>query len=449
MLCLGYTREGNCHGRPLVLLHGWGCDSRFLQPIAKMFPERDIFLLDLPGYGKSYHLSKYAEDLYKTIGLLVNTIPDGADILTWSCGTLYLLGALRMMKSPDIHSFHCFDLERTCCTESICPSRIKDRDKTFLLAKFARTQDTDSFEVLTKDFAYLTDFSHIDTDKLLCRNYEQVFACPFSNPRNVLNSLAQKQCLGTESALPYSKQLHINQSHVNPPKNHQPQAHQYTEQKLQAHQPQELAFTYSSSPTSSTLNSQVVSAVVASQNQGAMLHTAVAHCALDKLSPVRFPKIRSLITVCGSPRFPADPNWEGLASTKVHQLNKGLKSRHLRLILKKFYRMQALFNPVLQANLNKFLDLQDMVSPNVLLIGLKQVAQMDERPSLDHLEIPSLHLFGANDILVPYKLAQSYFKTDMHKCYVFKESSHAPFLTEPDEFKHQLELFFNKIEHLD
>ena len=97
---LGFTRVGNKQGYPLAIIHGWGCDSSFLLPIARMFPDRDVYLIDLPGYGRSEHLASIAEDFSKTNYLLLNTIPCGADVISWSFGTLYALRAISTVNNP-------------------------------------------------------------------------------------------------------------------------------------------------------------------------------------------------------------------------------------------------------------------------------------------------------------------------------------------------------------
>ncbi|MEF9920441.1 MAG: alpha/beta hydrolase [Erysipelotrichaceae bacterium] len=41
-------------GEPMILLHGWGCDMSLLLPIMEYYKDRyQVFLFDLPGFGKS------------------------------------------------------------------------------------------------------------------------------------------------------------------------------------------------------------------------------------------------------------------------------------------------------------------------------------------------------------------------------------------------------------
>lgn len=49
-----YIKYGSETGKPIVLLHGWGQNIEMMKPIGDAFQEEHpIFILDLPGYGKS------------------------------------------------------------------------------------------------------------------------------------------------------------------------------------------------------------------------------------------------------------------------------------------------------------------------------------------------------------------------------------------------------------
>lgn len=53
-LKLHYDETGPDKGRPVVLMHGWGCDHTTVRSIAAiMEPEFHVYNIDLPGHGKS------------------------------------------------------------------------------------------------------------------------------------------------------------------------------------------------------------------------------------------------------------------------------------------------------------------------------------------------------------------------------------------------------------
>jgi len=83
-LKLGVTCFGNQNATPLVITPGWATDYNFLLPFAKLFPEYCVMLVDLPGYGKSRHLAKYASSIRQTSNLLLNTLPHDCILISWS-----------------------------------------------------------------------------------------------------------------------------------------------------------------------------------------------------------------------------------------------------------------------------------------------------------------------------------------------------------------------------
>ena len=46
-----FVKMGN--GKPIVFLHGWGCDGSIFLPVAKLLPNRKCYLLDFQGFGKT------------------------------------------------------------------------------------------------------------------------------------------------------------------------------------------------------------------------------------------------------------------------------------------------------------------------------------------------------------------------------------------------------------
>ncbi len=73
-------------GKPLILLHGWGWNSAIWQPIIPQLAESfQLFLIDLPGCGKSPLLSKdYTIEEIAT--QLFAVVPEQASWLGWSLG---------------------------------------------------------------------------------------------------------------------------------------------------------------------------------------------------------------------------------------------------------------------------------------------------------------------------------------------------------------------------
>lgn len=75
-------------GPPLVMLHGWGWHSGIWQPLlAKLKQTNQLYLIDLPGFGKS-PLFTGDYTLEKMASLLLTVAPPKAHWLGWSLGGL-------------------------------------------------------------------------------------------------------------------------------------------------------------------------------------------------------------------------------------------------------------------------------------------------------------------------------------------------------------------------
>ena len=373
---LGFTRVGNKQGYPLAIIHGWGCDSSFLLPIARMFPDRDVYLIDLPGYGRSEHLASIAEDFSKTNYLLLNTIPCGADVISWSFGTLYALRAISTVNNPCLN-FDVFEKNMV----------------------FSCNQIQELFDAQAKD--QIDSFDHM--------------------------SVAQAAKLAHEGI-----------------------------------------------------------------DNGAGIPKP------NGLTIYNHPLIRSLVTICGSPRFPSDPNWQGMSAVKILKCNTKLTPRRLNMVLNIFFRLvdskkkgsaksqdkaainvssktdarMSLKTAQNQTDSEKGLNKLDEKSTaaqadpavkyskamcssgdgkeipyEVLMAGIRLVTFIDERPAMHHINIPTLHLFGALDPLVPASLSKYFDNPPLHRSYIFANSSHNPVQSEPEEFFKVVSDFYQSIEH--
>ena len=85
---LGCTCFGNPDAHPLVITPGWATDHNFLLPFVELFKDYNLILVDMPGYGKSKDLARFATDLRHGANLILNTVPDDCILLSWSLSTL-------------------------------------------------------------------------------------------------------------------------------------------------------------------------------------------------------------------------------------------------------------------------------------------------------------------------------------------------------------------------
>lgn len=162
-------------------------------------------------------------------------------------------------------------------------------------------------------------------------------------------------------------------------------------------------------------------------------------CAMDTNG-----KIDKYISVCGSPRFPADPNWPGFDYKYVLKclklFDEGKNTRSIKL----FFMMQSQSSILSKENKQFIIDSFDAmgdIDKDVLVAGLHKMAYADHREAFNAIKIPCLHIFGAKDRLVLPDLAKHLIQPPYHVCSVLQYSAHMPFLSEPENFKKVINLF--------
>lgn len=256
-LKLGTTVLGNKDGRPLFITHGWGTDSNFMVCFADLFPDYKIIIADMPGYGKSKHLKRFAGDWRSISELILNTIPHNCILLSWSLSTL----------------------------------------------------------------------------------------------------------------------------------------------------------------------------------------SATAACSNDSER-----KIDRFISVCGTPRFPCDPNWPGFDYKYVLRCQELFSNPKNQRLLRLFFMKQSQCNTLPEDKNKYFIRCYENMLPvdmEVLHKGLMSMAHTDLREAFFSIKIPCFHIFGANDRLVKAETAGYVVDLPYHSTAVLQNSSHMPFLSEPEEFKRVINLFLN------
>ncbi len=95
-LKLGCTCYGDKKNPPVVFSPGWATDFNIFTPLKDLLDKYYIIIVDMPGYGKSKELGKYADDIIRCASLLLNTVPDGCTLVSWSLSSL--IGILACSK---------------------------------------------------------------------------------------------------------------------------------------------------------------------------------------------------------------------------------------------------------------------------------------------------------------------------------------------------------------
>jgi pimeloyl-[acyl-carrier protein] methyl ester esterase len=85
-------------GSPLVLLHGWGLHGGVFAPLLpQLARHRRVFVVDLPGHGRSGPLRPWTVDgAVRALDAALVDVDGGLDVLGWSLGGLLALAWARM-----------------------------------------------------------------------------------------------------------------------------------------------------------------------------------------------------------------------------------------------------------------------------------------------------------------------------------------------------------------
>ncbi len=148
-------------------------------------------------------------------------------------------------------------------------------------------------------------------------------------------------------------------------------------------------------------------------------------------------KIAQLIQVCASPKFVADQLWPGVDAAVFENFKLGL-AKNTDKILGRFISIQAMGCASARSDiltLKKLLSDTPQASSPALTAGLDLLNKSDLRMEFSQVGIPCLSIFGQFDTLIPSQTAaemRQLLPGSTQK--IFCHSSHAPFISETDEF---------------
>ncbi len=148
-------------------------------------------------------------------------------------------------------------------------------------------------------------------------------------------------------------------------------------------------------------------------------------------------RVTKLVTVASSPRFFAEKSWRGIQPQVLALFTEQLVE-DFQLTVERFMGLQAMGSPSARQDVRQLKQAvlsRPLPDPKALLAGLDMLANVDLRANLTKITVPYLRTYGRLDGLVPIKVAKDMeeFAPNSHQ-YTFEHSSHAPFMTELDEF---------------
>ena len=118
-------------------------------------------------------------------------------------------------------------------------------------------------------------------------------------------------------------------------------------------------------------------------------------------------------------------------------INKLITVADSRQVAQKFVTIQSIGSPSIKNDIKLIKQLISQMPETKyyeLQYGLKLLLDMDLRAYTDRITCPSLHIYGAKDRLVPILNSNCWPHKDDTLIYTFKESSHAPFISETELF---------------
>jgi len=158
-------------------------------------------------------------------------------------------------------------------------------------------------------------------------------------------------------------------------------------------------------------------------------------------------RVIKLIQVCSSLKFVQQGEWLGVTKDIFETFKAGVVT-HPEKTLKRFLSLQAMGSVTVKndiAIIKDHMSQQVAPLPSALVAGLVLLSEVDLRADFQQISVPSLNLFGQADTLVPLtNLANVKNLLPMNQQVVFENSSHAPFISEPERFQQVIYDFINE-----
>jgi len=148
-------------------------------------------------------------------------------------------------------------------------------------------------------------------------------------------------------------------------------------------------------------------------------------------------RVNKLIQVCSPIKFVQDDDWPGVDRDIFDQFKKGVEENKNKTLVR-FMNIQAMGSQSARKDvllIKKQMYGTKLADEGALLGGLDLLNSTDLRGQFTALKQPCLSLFGRGDTLVPIASSDA-MKQLLPSCeqFIFKASSHAPFISESNLF---------------
>lgn len=152
-------------------------------------------------------------------------------------------------------------------------------------------------------------------------------------------------------------------------------------------------------------------------------------------------QVLALCTVASSPCFMAQDDWPAIKPEVLKGFHQQL-AENPALTIKGFLKIQAMGSPNVRHDIKVINDLvmqYPMPEKDILDKSLSLLETTDQRLNLTDIAQPFLRLYGRLDGLVPRQVVKKIDQLAPHsQSHIFQQASHAPFISEPEEFSAHL-----------
>lgn len=167
---------------------------------------------------------------------------------------------------------------------------------------------------------------------------------------------------------------------------------------------------------------------------------------LTELYPER---VAAAMLIATNPCFVTKNNWSTAVEKDIfNQFAKDL-NQHQKKTIRRFLALQAKGLPEIKKlvqQLQKSIQLRGNASTKALITGLNILLETDLRNNLSLIKCPLYWLLGSKDSLVPKSLSDVLMSTlQQENVNMYENSSHAPFISECDDFVDQLIVIAEKL----